>query len=518
MTKRCLELLRVSTAEQATESHASLPAQRAVNRRTAAAYGLTIVRSIEMSDVSGAAVLLAPEIKELVTLMNDPEIHGVIAREFSRLMRPENFSDYALLQAFADSNTILYLPEGPIDFASKTGRLMGTIRAAIAGMERTEILERIWSAKEEKRKAGGFAQSKVCLPYGVDFHNRWAYTGDAERVREAFRLILSGNASYSSVGRQVGIDVYSLRVILRNPIYTGWRIIDKKRDLSPTGKYKTKDGRQGDRRKIARAPEDVIRVKVLEPLISESEFNQVQRILDLKKSHHWRTREGYESRFTYRGLLLCSICEGLIYTKYRRADYYVCKARHIGHTCIAGYMRREKLEPELDSLFAEKLTSARFLKQVERDMKQARPQVNTERIETQIQSLVGKRERVLESYFEGVINGTERDLKLAEIEREKKIASDLLTKQRPDPQVDARTLAKVFGTFVRFKRLKTADKRRLLTSIAPEILVANYRIKGLFLAPESLPIVPNRFRTEMGHFKAEGDYGAVRLYLPLEAA
>ena len=55
-------------------------------------------------------------------------------------------------EAFADSNTILYLPEGPIDFTSKTGRLMGTIRAAIAGLERSEILERVWTAKEEKRR------------------------------------------------------------------------------------------------------------------------------------------------------------------------------------------------------------------------------------------------------------------------------------------------------------------------------------------------------------------------------
>jgi DNA invertase Pin-like site-specific DNA recombinase len=255
MTKRCLELLRVSTAEQATESHASLPAQRAVNRRTASAYGLTIVRSIEMSDVSGAAVLLAPEIKELVTLMNDPEIHGVVAREFSRLMRPENFSDYALLQAFADSRTLLYLPEGPIDFASKTGRLMGTIRAAIAGMERTELLERIWSAKEEKRKAGGFGQGRICLPFGVAYNNGWSYTRGVQRVREAFRLVLSGNTSYSSISRAVGIESFNLRIILRNPIYTGWRVVDKKRDTSPAGKYTTRDGRQGDRRKVARAPE-----------------------------------------------------------------------------------------------------------------------------------------------------------------------------------------------------------------------------------------------------------------------
>ena len=52
-----------------------------------------------------------------------------MAREFSRLMRPENFADYALLQAIADFRTVLYLPEGPIDLNSKTGRLMG-IRVA----------------------------------------------------------------------------------------------------------------------------------------------------------------------------------------------------------------------------------------------------------------------------------------------------------------------------------------------------------------------------------------------------
>jgi len=83
------------------------------------------------------------------------------------------------------------------------------------------------------------------------------------------------------VGRKVGIEGFNLRNILRNPIYTGWRVIDKKRDMSLAGKYITKDGRQGDRRKIKRLPDEVIRVKVLEPLISESEFNQVQRIIEL---------------------------------------------------------------------------------------------------------------------------------------------------------------------------------------------------------------------------------------------
>ena len=34
-------------------------------------------------------------------------------------MRPENYEDYALLQVFVDTETILYLPEGPIDFSNK---------------------------------------------------------------------------------------------------------------------------------------------------------------------------------------------------------------------------------------------------------------------------------------------------------------------------------------------------------------------------------------------------------------
>jgi len=469
------------TESQASSDRASIPAQRAINRRTASAYGLNIVRSIEMSDVSGAAVLKAPEIQELLTLMEDVEIHGVIAREFSRLMRPEDFGDYALLQAFADTKTILYLPEGPIDFASKTGRLMGTIRAAIAGMERTEILERIWGAKEEKRRAGGFAQAKICLPFGVDYP--WAYTADSEKVREAFRLFLAGETSYMELGRKVGIEAFNLRNILRNPIYTGWRVIDKKRDTSPAGKYATKNGRQGDRRKIKRAPEDVIRVKVLDPLISESNFQQVQRMIELKKSR--RTKP--VSRFTYNGFLCCALCNGIISTKFRRADYYVCKARHVGHTCSAGYMRREVFEPKLDQLFTKRLTDPRFLKRIVKGMKKMPPQANLAQLSGQLDALTGKRQRVLDTYFEGVITRAERDTRLAAIDRERQVTSDLLARERPNPKVETDTLVQLFSVFAEFDLLERTDKRALLATITPEILVADYEISGLFFSLDANP-------------------------------
>lgn len=497
--KRAIELIRVSTESQAGEDRASIPAQRAINRRTALAYGLTIVKSIEMSDVSGTAVLMAPEMRDLVLLMADPNVHAVVTREFSRLMRPENFSDYALLQAFADSNTLLYLPEGPIDFSSKTGRLMGTIRAAIAGMERSEILERTWAAKEEKRRAGGFPAGRNCLPYGVDYDGKWSYTPAAEKVREAFRLILAGDTSYVSVAQRVGLTAHRTRRILRNPIYTGWRVIDTKCDTSPAGKYRTTNGRQGSRRKVQRAPEDVIRVKVLDPLVSEADFNHVQKILDVKKLKAWRHREGFEHRFTYNGFLMC-VCGSRIYTAMRRGDYYQCRDR-----CGAKYMRRDRLDPYLDSVFAKKMTSSAFLRARLESAKESASSVDRDRLTAQVQSLNGRRQRVLDSYFEGVINATERDMRLATIQRDLGIATEMLNRAKP-LGFDVDRVAKIFRAFRAFDELQRDQKRRLLNAITPEIEVRDYWVKGV-----SLGICEHRSCTA-------SPADDPRIYLPLNLA
>lgn len=319
--KNVIELIRVSTEEQAGEDRAGIPAQREVNRRTARIYCLTIVRSIEIVDVSGASVLNSPEMRELLQLMESPDVHGVVAKEFSRLMRPENFADFALLQAFVDSNTILYLPEGPIDFSSKTGRFMGTIRAAMAGMERREIVERMQDAKESMRRAGKHTGGANSLPFGVTYTEKegWQYTVEAEKVRQAFRLFRSGECSYSRIGKQLNIPRTNVRFILENPIYTGWRVYDEKRDPSPIAYVPRPDGRQGYRRKMKRAPDEVIRVRVLDGLVTEEEFNRVQQIIGLKRQKHWRSYEEKPARYTYNGFLTCGDCQSLIYTQSSKA-------------------------------------------------------------------------------------------------------------------------------------------------------------------------------------------------------
>ena len=248
--RNVVELVRVSTEEQAGQDRGGIPAQRATNRRTAEQHDLRIVKTIEIVDVSGSSILRAPQMQELLRLMEEPEIHGVVTKEFSRLMRPENFADYALLQHFIDTGTVLYLPEGPIDLASKLGRLYGTIRAAMAGVERREIIERMQDAKEALRRAGKHPCSSACLPYGVSYSKErgWSYAAEAEKVKQAFVLFLSGKG-YAEIAKVLNLPRANIRFILENPIYTGWRVYDEKRDPSVRGYIARPDGRQGERKR-----------------------------------------------------------------------------------------------------------------------------------------------------------------------------------------------------------------------------------------------------------------------------
>ena len=497
--KSVIELIRVSTEQQAGEDRAGIPSQREANRRTAKAYGLTIVRSIEIVDVSGAAVLSSPQMQELLRLMESPDIHGVVTKEFSRLMRPEKFTDYALLQQFTDTGTVLYLPDGPIDLASKSGRLLGTIRAAMAGLERREILDRMNDAKESMRRAGKHAGGESSLPYGVAYGPKvgWSYNADAEKVRTAFRLFLSGETSYTVLSRKLNIPRTNVRFILENPIYTGWRVYREKRDPSVAGYVSGPDGLQGYRRKIRRSPDDVIRVHVLDAIVSEADFSRVQRIIELKKQKHWRSYADAPNKYTYNGFLTCGDCASPLYTHTAKDEFYVCKSRNTREArlratrglmpCSNPYMLRKKLEPKIDFLLGEKLREPEFLSRVV-DEFNARTQ-NTattaaaERsvIEKRLAALEARRQRILEAFFDGAIDKSERDSRIAQLDAEVSAFEKILLDTLPAVP-DARSEAEIeqaLEPFGEWEFLEREDKRALLAAVCPEIQIERYVVKSL---------------------------------------
>ena len=498
MSKRVIQLLRVSTKRQAADDKAGLAAQRAINQRTAATYGLEVVRTIEMSDVSGTAVLRTPEMQELLCIIESPDIHGVIAKEFSRLMRPENFKDYELLQAFVDTRTVLYLPDGPIDFSSSMGGFMGLIRAGMARIERREILARMNDAKEAMRLAGRNTGGQSTLPFGVDYSDArgWFYTAEAEKVRAAFDLVCRTSLPYAQIARRLNIPRTNLRFILQNPIYTGIRQYDQRRDPTPAGYTPGNDGRQGHRRKIARAPEEVIRLKVVDGLVSPEVFQAVQQILKSRATREQAVRTRNAPKYLFNGFLCCGVCDSPMYSHTNQKDHhYYCKLngtrarkRNPMSVCPTPYIRAAVIEPKIEELLSVRLRDDDFLAGIaEAYLKQQSTEMPTgvsdaTAVQSQIENLYAKRGRILEAFFDGTIDRKQRDEQLGRVDAELRVYQGMAaTLPVAEPLLSTDELADVFSAFAEMPFLQRDDKRSLLRSLGVVVSVSGYKICSLAL-------------------------------------
>jgi DNA invertase Pin-like site-specific DNA recombinase len=505
MSKRVIELIRVSTQGQAGSDRAGIPAQREINRRTAKNFDLKIVETIEIVDVSGALVLASPKMHALLRLIESPDIEGVVTKEFSRLIRPDKFTDLALLETFIETKTILFLPDGPVDLASNNGRFMGTIQAAFAGLERSVIRDRMRDAKEAMRRAGKHPGGQSSLPFGVGYSEEkgWYYTSEAEKVKHAFALLLAGASSYVEIARKLNIPRSSLRYILENPIYTGLRVYDEQRDPSGSGYVPKPDGRQGYRRKMKRAPEDVIQVPVLDGIVREEDFLRVQQFIEIKRQKHWRGRTGVPERYTYNGFLTCGECGERLYTHTSKREFYICKTRHTRERrrrallklepCTNKHMLRDKLEPRIDGMIGKTLQEPAFLAKVLRQYNDRltnassgeSSEVDRAEVTRKLDDLRNKKGRILDTFFEGVIDRVQRDEALRNVDREMGSYNMLLgassepSEPRPVPSLDC--LLKTIEPFADWEFLSRDDRRALLRQLCPSISVYRYAVKSLTL-------------------------------------
>ncbi|MBN1570699.1 MAG: recombinase family protein [Acidobacteria bacterium] len=501
---KVIELIRVSTEKQAGTDRAGIPAQREINRRTASIYSLQIVKTIEIVDVSGASVLLSPEMQELLREMKSPDIDGVLAKEFSRLMRPENFNDYALLQHFIDTRTILFLPDGPIDLSTKTGRLIGPIRAAMAGIERREILDRMLDAKESMRRAGKHPGGCNTLARGIGYTKKqgWHYTPEIEGVKLLFRLFLEGHQTYEQLAKTTGYARSSVPKLLKNPAYSGWMVYSEKRDSSPSGYVPRLGGRQGHRRKIARSLEETIRIKLpLQPIVSENDFAAVQAIIEQRRRTRAEVLANYPKQFIYNGFLLCADCGRPLYTHVgnthgARAFYYYCGSKHPRYrknhegeglpVCTNQHMRRDPLEAKISAILSKRIIDPQFLLPIVSDYLAHRDSYYRsgaigDALGKRSEFLQKKRQRILETYIDGLMAKDERDAALQKVD----VELNRITGMQPateQPTIKAEDVIRAVSVLAEYPFFSRDDKRVLLKDLVPEISVYRGDIKGLILS------------------------------------
>ncbi len=251
-------ILRVSTEMQAAETRAGLARQREVIRRAILTKGLRCIEVVELQ-VSGTVAVGHPEMLRIYSMISSGVIRGVVVADLDRLFRPDEPSSYAALQVFKDMGAKIYAGDTEYDLTTANGLLYSSIRGAIAGFELSLIKERMQGAKEAKRRAGKCPSSAVTMPLGIGYNRKeekWHYTSDISRVKLLFdRFDVGGIRNYSQLGREVGLCSASVKCVLRNPIYTGWRVVDTKRGA----KRKSVSGKLYGV-KVARAESEVMKV------------------------------------------------------------------------------------------------------------------------------------------------------------------------------------------------------------------------------------------------------------------
>ena len=150
-------------------------------------------------------------------------------------------------------------------------------------------------------------------------------------------------------------------------------------------------------------------------------------------------------------------------------------------------MLRKKLEPKIDFLLAEKLREPEFLSRVV-DEFNARTQTVAstavaERsiIDKKLSALEAKRRRILEAFFDGAIDKSEREIRIAQVDAEVAAFQKILLDTMPAVQ-DVRSEAEIeqaLEPFAEWEFLEREDKRALLAALCPEIQVERYIVKSL---------------------------------------
>ena len=508
---RAVTLVRVSTADQAAEDRAGMDRQRVETARIVRDKGYHVVHSVELIDVSGTATAFAPEIQELLQMASRREIDVIVVAEMSRLIRPDDLSNLALLDQFRRNGVVIDAGGTVHDVEDPSGFLAGGLQALIGGFERKQLLQKIARSKESARAAGRNPSADITLPLGLSYDRKtstYHYNDEISKVQEAFRLIDgdTGLRNISEIARRVGIESATLRNILRNKAYVGIREYTQKRDLSV--KVMKAGARQGDRPKVSRRPEEIIRVRIIPPekqAVSDDQFDRVQQILAGLKELHARIQSAREKGGNLlAGTGRCGCCGLRLYGATsshkskkgteKRWHQYVCFSRHYWSKgriprCDFGWVRRERADELVSAFVCALLGDEDFIrKTLEHALTKRRDLIRLpdtdDHLRSRLSEIERKDKRVMDSLVAGVLSIPEAKQARARLGEERESilraikAKETETKSDLDP-VSSRLMNRKDAWLA---LTGTAERKAFLATIFAEIYLQNSKEQGLVIS------------------------------------
>ena len=361
--KRCYIYTRVSTELQVDGY--SLEAQRNRLLREAAHREMTVVETFSDEGKSGKNTTGRPAFQEMIRRIensNEDQVDYVLVFKLSRFAR--NTADVLFnLQLMQDFGVNLLAVEEGIDSAGPTGKLMISVIAAVAEIERENIKEQTMAGRRQKARSGKWNGGQA--PYGYQLENGMLVIDEAEAkiVREIFDRYVNTSSGLGGVAKYLNDTGYRreprgngkyqlftshfIKLVLDNPVYCG-KIAYGRRATEKI------DGTRNEYHVVKQDSYEVYDGRH-EAIVDEATWNEAQ----LKRAQTGTGNEkiySLEHEHILSGILRCPVCGAGMYgtvnrkkkkdgTHYKDGFYYVCKHRRAvdGQPCT--YRRQPPQEP-----------------------------------------------------------------------------------------------------------------------------------------------------------------------------
>jgi site-specific DNA recombinase len=341
-------------------------------------YQIPDVNILIDNGVSGST-LERQALRQLRAMVQAKAIAAVVCLDPDRLSR--SLGHLMLLEEEAKHHGVeilyVYFPRED----TPEGKLMLSVRGAVAEYERAKILQRSRSG-EESRARNGLPMTYKCTPYGYTYHidHFEIHPGEAEVVRRIFALRLSGLGimrivrllsaegipTRSDMGGGISPKVRDRGVwapstvgrMLRNPTYIG-KMAWNKRHFVETEEGKRRKPRNDKRpQSTSRAnPKDEWIEIPCPAIIDMDTWERVQVLLDHGEFH---ANVGRKHEYLFlSGRLRCGKCGGAMsgyYETRKAARFYRCKTstHNAGIQCW-NYVKAEPFEEDLWGIIHEGL-------------------------------------------------------------------------------------------------------------------------------------------------------------------
>ncbi|MFD2442892.1 recombinase family protein [Bacillus sp. CGMCC 1.16607] len=389
---RCAIYRRVSTDMQVEEG-VSLDNQLQRLRAFAESQGWTIVIEYVDEGISAKNIEGRPGIQSMMKGIIEKKFDVLLVYKLDRLVR--RVKDLLELLMLMEKHEVMFKSATePFDTTTPAGKLFITMIAAMAEWERETIAERVYDNLKHRAQEGN--RNGGPAPYGYDYDDKGNLVindEEAKWVRFIYKKYQTmGSQNIAKALNKNGIKTkkgvlwsdFSVRFILRNPIYSGknrWNWRSPVKGKAYTGNEIIKD----------------INQEGFQAIIPEEEFNDIQKLSRERSSTAFRS----DNHYPFSGVAKCWKCGNSFTGAFKKRKtggvyrHYKCAGRFKYGVCDVQTIAEEAMETAL----------LNFLSFDELDIEIHEDQeefgLTKEELDKQLHKIRTKKERTKDLYIDG---------------------------------------------------------------------------------------------------------------------